>query len=473
MFLLTAIAFVAIFSLLILVHECGHFWAAKLSGIKVEEFGFGLPPKLWGVKKGETEYTINLIPFGGFVRMLGEDSSHGKKSKRSINNKSLRVQTVVVLAGVFMNFLLAFLLLVFGFLIGIEPLIVDENDFNNAIYNGVAVVEPLKGEISDYSDNKDIQALYLSRFVYLQNDASVFADKLLGGDVIIKIDGNEIITENDLLLAIESKPKITLEIFRPEVGVISVPDVLLPIQSPVITNVLADSPAKASGLSQGERIVSVNGRTIYSSQDLVDFTKEVFDGGGEKVRYGILREGKMIYADITLNEKGLIGVLLSDPVRDFGNLSLYRSSVLHNLVEIHKVKYGIFKASVVAVSEMWRLGRLTAGMFVHVLGTFLSGASVPEGVSGPVGIAQMTAVTIQAGFAAIIRFVALLSLSLGVINFLPIPALDGGRFLFILIQAVTGRRPNPKFEGLIHNTGFILLLLFLAYITFNDVLNLF
>ena len=98
----------------------GHFAAAKRAGVKVEEFGFGLPPRIWGIKKGETLYSINWIPFGGFVRMLGEDAS--SHDKRSFSNQSFWVQTKIVCAGVFMNLLMSFLLLTFGFLIGIEPL---------------------------------------------------------------------------------------------------------------------------------------------------------------------------------------------------------------------------------------------------------------------------------------------------------------------------------------------------------------
>ena len=151
---------------------------------------------------------------------------------------------------------------------------------------------------------------------------------------------------------------------------------------------------------------------------------------------------------------------------------MYTSYVPHELLGVEKVSYG-FLSPVVAVQEMVRLGKLTAVMFVDVFGGFLTGSEVPAGVAGPVGIAQMTFVNLQNGFAAMLRFVALLSLSLGVINILPIPALDGGRAVFIIYHAVTGRKPNPRIEQWIHTAGFLLLLLFLAYVTFNDVLSFF
>ena len=115
-YLITVIVFVLVFSVLVLVHEFGHFYMAKKSGIKVEEFGFGLPPRVLGKKKGETIYSINAVPFGGFVRMYGEDSKNSKylKSKRSFAAKPLRSRILVVTAGVIMNFLLAWFLLFIG-----------------------------------------------------------------------------------------------------------------------------------------------------------------------------------------------------------------------------------------------------------------------------------------------------------------------------------------------------------------------
>lgn len=127
---ITIVVFLVIFSALILIHEFGHFTAAKRAGVKVEEFGMGLPPRIWGVKKGETLYSINWIPFGGFVRMLGEDGE-SKKNQNSFASKSPAVQLWIVSAGVVMNLLLSFVLLTIGFWIGIDPLMVDQEDFYN------------------------------------------------------------------------------------------------------------------------------------------------------------------------------------------------------------------------------------------------------------------------------------------------------------------------------------------------------
>lgn len=467
MYILTAIVFVLIFSLLILVHEFGHFWAAKRADVKVEEFGFGLPPRMFGKKKGETIYSLNWIPFGGFVRMLGEDGSdpESKKNKRSFVNKTLWQQTKIVCAGVFMNLFLAFLLLTFGFMIGIEPLIASVDDFYAGIRDGVVKVEAT--EIVDEDvESTGYGQTYLSRMVYLEDSASIFYGTLKDQDIILTVNDKEILNEEDLISALHFESKLKLNFYRPNEGETSVV-INVKEQHPVITYIEESSPA-ATYLRVGDKVKSINGKNVSSGEQVVSFTQENESGS---ILYNIIRDGGENSFSIPLREDGRIGVAVADLVYSL-NTSVYESYVPHTVLSIEKVKYG-WGAPIQAVKEMWRLGKITAAMFVNVLGNFLKGGEVPEGVSGPVGIAQMTYVFLQDGFAAIIRFVALLSLSLGVINILPIPALDGGRLLFIVIQGFTGKRPSPRIESLIHGAGFVFLLLFIVYVTFNDVLRLF
>lgn len=542
MIILAILLFVVIFSSLIFIHELGHFVAAKRAGVKVEEFGFGLPPRIWGKKKGETIYSINLIPFGGFVRMLGEDSSDpdAAKNKRSLVNQSFWSQTKIVCAGVFMNLLLSFVLLTFGFMIGIEPLIANQEDFYTAIKEGHVEIEPgvvvvesnepyntvvHNGEEIDIRSfepgdriltdgespilsieewNKtlaDIQEsgvaplltmdradgtggaeyltkeklgqitlapMYLSRFVFAEKGLSTFSDILQDGDVIIKINGTQIIDEEALLGALKNTKEVNLEYYRPSEGVLE-SNVTLNPKHPLITYIEDGSPADEAGLLMGDQILTINGEEVISSVSVISATQE---HAGAPIDYEILRGEEVLSFTITPREDKRIGVALGD-ILDYPNLSLYQSYVPHTVLDVQEVSYNPIAAAAEAVSEMWRLGKLTAVMFLNVLGNFVSGGDVPEGVSGPVGIAQMTYVFMQDGFASIIRFVALLSLSLGVINILPIPALDGGRFFFILVQGITGKKANPKLEGWIHTVGFVFLLLFIAFITFHDLLRLF
>ncbi|MFT7183885.1 MAG: regulator of sigma E protease [Oceanicoccus sp.] len=539
--LLTIVAFLVIFSVLILIHELGHFTAAKRAGVKVEEFGMGLPPRIWGVKKGETLYSINWIPFGGFVRMLGEDGK-ASKSKRSFESKTPAAQLWIVSAGVVMNFLLAFVLLTIGFWVGIDPLMTSQEDFYEGLRNeqvlvepGLVVVETIEeyntvfydGEdldvrsfepgdrilavdslvISDYSDWEEVlvkletenlmasvdyadggsggeylnldlidqltlNPVNIPRLLYIEDANSVFANVLEGGDVLIRMDGMEIINEEDLYSTISKNTTVSLDVYRPGEGMLTISDLAIPAYHPVITYVIPGSPADLVGIEAGDAVSSIGGIEVWESSLVPDLNSETKASEGQVV-YQILRDGNDFEFEITLDESDHVGIAVSDRVDYYRNLSLYQGYMLHSLIEIVPEQHGLVEAPFVAVTEMWRLGKITAVMFLDVFRGFLGAQAVPEGVAGPVGIAQMTFTVVQDGFSSVLRFVALLSLSLGVVNILPIPALDGGRAVFILFRGFTGRKPDPRIENFIHMAGFVLLMLFIVYITFNDVLNLF
>ena len=544
-FILTVVIFIIVFSVLILIHEAGHFFAAKRAGVKVEEFGMGLPPRMFGIKKGETIYSINWIPFGGFVRMLGEDTSskESRSSERSFANQPLRTQAWIVVAGVVMNLLLAFVLLTVGFSIGIEPLISTEEDFYAGIQDGTVNVEPgivvvesnqpyntvvYNGEdlevrsfevgdriiTSGGSDSLDsveewqamvdsvnaggeaplvqmdradgsggaeylskdllsqtvFSTLYLPRLVYREDATSVFSGVLTEGDAIIRINGEEILSSDDLYTHLEGEELVTLTIYRAGLGDMELP-FSVPVNLPIVTYVQPESPAELGGIQIGDRIMALNGVNVHSAQEVTDLTVEYAKEGS--IRYTLPRGEEIRIIELSPREEdGRVGIGLSDLLPNYGNLSLYESYVPHTLMGFETVQYG-WSAPWVALKEMGRLAKITAVMFAGVLQQFVSGGGVPEGVAGPVGIAQMTFVTVQAGFAAMLRFVALLSLSLGVINILPIPALDGGKFFFIVVRALTGKKMNPKHENLIHAGGFFFIICLILYITFNDVVKLF
>lgn len=541
---LTVIAFVVIFSVLILIHELGHFTAAKRAGVKVEEFGFGLPPRLIGIKKGETIYSINWIPFGGFVRMLGEDTTtkESRASDRSFANQPLRTQAWIVVAGVVMNLLLSFALLTVGFVIGIEPLIATQEDFYEGIAEGTVNAEPgflvvesnqpyntvdyngqdlevrsfepgdrilddgsiplttieqweallervNAGEeqpmiLMDRSDGAgggeyltielleqtEFAPFYLSRLIYKGAEGALWNTYLEDGDSIITVDGIQILSAEDLYAAMNGKTIIEVGAYRPGFGdfTVSVP---LPASYPLVTYIEPGSPAEVAGVQLNDQILALNSISTTSAQSVTEQTAEFAPEGS--IVYTLLREEEPFdLVIIPRAEDSRIGIGLTDFLPNYGNLSLYEGVVPHTLLGFDKVQYG-WSAPVIAIEEMGRLAKSTAVMFFGVLKQFISGAGVPEGVSGPVGIAQMTFVTIQDGFAALLRFVALLSLSLGVINILPIPALDGGKFFFIMVQAITGKKLSPKYEQIIHAGGFFFLIALIFYITFNDVMNLF
>ena len=363
---LTAIAFIVIFSILVLIHEWGHFTAARRAGIKVEEFGLGLPPlakNIYKDKKGTT-YTLNWIPFGGFVRLYGEDSEDPKvlKDKKSFASKTIWQRTTVILAGVFMNFVLAWAIITIGFMVGMKPFLVTHEDVEKGIEAGL--IETQDG-------------IYVSK-------APIEESAFLDGDMIINIEGIGYVESSELINVIKPNETYNLTVIR-----------------------------------------------------------------GDK---------EEVVIEVKTDQEGKFGIEISD------------QKIITN---VNNITYPFYIAPIEAGKEVARLSVLTVKMFGNVIVSLVGKLTIPDGVAGPVGIAKMTHRFVQEGFMALMQFMALISISLGVINVMPFPALDGGRFLFIVFELITRRKPNAKWERIIHTTGFGLLMILIVVITWNDILGLF
>lgn len=463
--LLTIIAFLVIFSVLILVHEWGHFFAARRNGIRVEEFGIGLPPRIWGKKIGEVFYSVNWIPFGGFVRMLGEDprDKMAKRSPKSFMRKTLWQRTQVVCAGVLMNFILAWVLLSAGFMLGMQPLIVSSDDFLESIRDGR--IETVPGEVND-------QIFELPRVVVASPVAGLEV-----GDMILRVNGEELFYGIELSETLNDGQTFSMDVWRDgvefsfEVTFDSLfADSALYEMSPVVSHVFEETPAFDAGLQIGDQVFAVNGEEVLVAEDIV----EIISQDKEPVTYEILRAEEVLSFTMERNEEGLVGVLLGDLLTDPENgFSFYDGMLKTSVMEIHDVQYVWYEAPIQAFSEMKRISVYTAIMVGKVFGNIFMTGDVPDTVAGPVGIAQMTGFYLEEGLVALMRFTALLSLSLGVINIFPFPALDGGRMLFIAYEAVRGKPVDARVEAIIHSIGFLLLMGILLLVTFQDVQRLF
>lgn len=542
-FFISVIVFILIFSVLILVHEFGHFWMAKRAGVRVEEFGFGLPPRIFGKKKGSTLYSLNWIPFGGFVRLYGEDPSEkgAIKSKESFITKTPWQKTTIVLGGVFMNFVLAWLLITFGLLFGLEPLIIGYDQFADQVRNGNvsmspyhvfekanAEIEVRTGDylmmINDFPLNKvtDIESyiatlpgkeleLWIRHFgdddgeingydpgigsidrkytlsrsaakealqlfpvasvprVIMQKDTQLLG--LQKGDTVLRINQKEVLGEQDFFDYLYKGKVGKIDVLRD--GRIMTVSPNTSFSHTIVDQVLEDSPASLAGIMSGDVFVSIEGTEVFEPREVQDVTK-ASAVNSDSLNYVFLREGKEISIDVIPNADGLIGVALS-PMKTTGGLDIefYESFFISSVIDVKAEKYGIFKAPFKAFSEIKNVSLITAKMMGEVFSRILSSGEVPDSVAGPVGIAQMTHISVQDGFFAVIRFAAILSLSLGVLNVLPFPALDGGRFVFVIFEGISGRRISHKFEAMVHAIGFVFLLLLIVLITWNDITKLF
>jgi regulator of sigma E protease len=190
----------------------------------------------------------------------------------------------------------------------------------------------------------------------------------------------------------------------------------------------------------------------------------------ENMVYKVQRGQAQLEFIVPKDTNGLIGVMLSPVVKlDQYQSSFYVKTVAYSVLKIEDIKYPFWLAPGQALQEMGRLSVLTVQMFGNVFSSLFTRLSVPEGVAGPIGIAQMTYVFVQEGLMSLIRFTALLSLSLAIINILPFPGLDGGRFFLIIVPLILRRKINPKLEAMIHLFGFMVLMLLILLVTFNDI----
>ena len=243
--------------------------------------------------------------------------------------------------------------------------------------------------------------------------------------------------------------------------------------STLVDRVLAGSPADQAGVKPFDVFVSIEGVEVHDPQDVKD-TTQFMAQTVEALTYVFEREGEEMTFQITPDETGIIGVALSSMKKTHAfDGEFYETFVSSSVLDVAERRVGLLKAPFEAFTEIKQVSVLTARMMGSVFADIFSSGEVPDSVAGPVGIAQMTHVSVQNGFMDVIRFAAILSLSLGVLNILPFPALDGGRFVFIVYEAITGHKLNQKFEAMIHSIGFAVLLLLIVLITWNDIARLF
>ncbi len=538
--LLTIFVFIAILSILVLAHEFGHYYFARRAGVRVDEFGFGLPPRLWSKKIGETLYSLNLFPVGGFVRLFGESASEpgALKNPRSYASKTLRERFFIVSAGVCINIFLAVFLLFSGFLIGIKPLLIDQQDILTAIENGqlqiktgymIKEVQPDSLAEKVGIEKNDVLVEVNSRGVITQNllTQSVLHGKDIGlslklrrGDSLIQLNiPKQKFDDSGLGIGLYESfmvPRILVQSVDPQSEVakagIKAGDMLLSInhvpvyssddyqslltrktvtiqyerqykvyettvtfpqrRSVVVGDVVFGSGADKAELKKGDVILQVQRQDIVSPEQAIDLLN-TSKTSGQPAQLLVERAGKTLTLFLSLGSDGTFGVRLTPIINQNLGMVLEETTLPTTMVELKPVRYGFFKSLEKSITETYRLGRSTLGMFGSLITDLFSTFSVPEGVSGPVGIAQMTGVFVSEGLMSLLRFMALLSLSLGILNLLPFPGLDGGRLLFIIIEGVIGRPVNQKFEQIVHAIGGLCLIVIIFAVTYKDIARLF
>ena len=424
-----------IFSIIIIFHELGHFLLAKKNGIKVNEFSLGMGPRLLSYQGKETRYSLKLLPIGGSCMMLGEDETC--EDPRAFNKKGVWARISVIAGGPIFNFILAFILAMFvvGFTGIDKPTVTSVTDGFAASEAGLKegdIITSING--SSISIGRDIS-------VYFQFHPIKDSEPI---DITYKRDGKSY----DATLIPTSYERFLLGFgYNPD-------------DKPCeLTSITKGSVFESAGIKKGDILVAIDGNKIASGKDLGEYTtKYPFTSNPVKVTY--LRDGNENTVEVTPKSSGkLYTIGLSYNEVRSGKQTNPLNIVKYSYME---VKFWI-KTTVASVGQM------------------IMGNVSKDDISDPVGIVNMIgdsyeaakAIDISTVFLQLAYIMILLSANLGVMNLLPFPALDGGRLVFLLIEAIRGKPIPAEKEGLVHFAGFVLLMLLMVFVVYNDIMHIF
>jgi len=431
---ISILIFIAILTFLIVIHELGHFITAKMAKIKVEEFGLGLPPRIWGFDRGGTKWSINWIPLGGFCKMAGEEDP---SIPDSLAGKKPKVRLLVLSAGSLAMILFPLWLLPLAYMLPLDRYVEHAPRITN-VYEGSPAA------------NASLQI----------------------NDIVLSVDGKQVYTSDDLYTAIDSKAgqEIKLLISRnssylnvniaPLATETSQPGGLVGIEAHnkgiLIYNVSENSPAANASLQLNDVILTADRTKVDTSRDLNKITNE---NAGQEIILVIARAGKIL-------EVPIVPRIKEDIPAGQGALGIQATP---GGTYINKA-YASWEAIPRGLSDY-------GAIFIGIKDSFgmLFAGEVPadKAVAGPIGIAQLTNEVSAGGPADLFEFAALISIILGIMNLLPLPALDGGRLVFVIIEAIRkGKRVSAKTESKIHLVGFILLLVLFVVISYNDIVRI-
>lgn len=414
-----------VFSVIVLFHELGHFLLAKRNGIAVTEFSLGMGPRLLSTEKGGTRYSLKLFPIGGSCMMVGEDEEDD--SEGSFNKASVWARISVVAAGPIFNFILAFVFaMIITSVVGYDPArVLQVTEGSPAAQAGLKegdVITEFQGK--HISIGRDLDS-YMTLHGLQDEEISL----------TYKRDGEK----HDIQFQANSENRYMLGFTYLSEG------------TPEITQVMLNSAMANAGVMPGDIIREINGNAVADSQELQAYLQE-HPLDGTEITLGIERDGKVEAISATPQMTKRVD-----------------SGFVYNIYREKTNFLGVMKYSAVEV-------RYWISTTVESLMMLIKGQFSVNDLSGPVGIIDVIGDSYEEAksegavmvWMQMLYWAILLSANLGVMNLLPIPALDGGRLVFLLIEAVRKKRLNPDVEGMVHFAGFVLLMMLMVFVMFND-----
>lgn len=449
---------------LVFTHEMGHFLFARLFGMRVEKFSIGFPPKIFSWRRGETEYVIGATPLGGYVKIAGlidenldTDFAYRPPQHWEFRAKPIWQRMLVIAAGVLFNVLLAVLIF--------------------------AGLKWAYGEL--YIPAENVQAVYVSK------GSLADAMGLRTGDRIVAVNGRPLERYGDLrnLEALLADPFTITVVRQSDTLTFTGPSDLmtqlsrhggllgLSVDPPLVGGVQEGMPAAQAGLQPGDRILAIDSITINFWNELVEVVQQR-GGGPVRVRWLRADTSAAVPAGAVLVERRPDGIVYEttlrpsyDPASNRYYLGIVAPTppLLMAYFGVQRVRYGVGAALLGGIEETWTHTRV----ILTSLHRMVTGQeSFRENVGGPIMIAKVTKEAADAGARAFWNIVAVLSITLAIVNILPVPALDGGHLLFLLYELVTRREPSVRVRLALQQVGMMLLIALMAFVILNDLLRL-
>ncbi len=445
--------FVVAIGVLVTVHEFGHFWVARRVGVKVLRFSVGFGRSLWTRRAGpdQTEYVLAAIPLGGYVKMLDENEGEVAEEERhrAFNRQVLWKRIAIVVAGPAFNFLFAIFAYWLTFIIGIgglKPIIGEVEPGGAAAAAGLAAGQRIVAV--DGRETRTWQGVVESIIGATLKDADLELEVEATGAAahIVTLDlqgkGVDEFSRGQMFEALGLTPK-------------------RPVVPPVLDEITPGSPAESAGLRSGDRVVALDGDRIASWREFVAYIRAHAE---QPVEIRVEREGATLSLMVRPAKVsgdggasyGRIGAGVTPPAEDFGEF--YAT-----------VRYGPWTAFTRAAAKTWDMTILTLRMLWKMVTLQIS----VKHLSGPISIAQYAGFSAEVGITRFLDFLAIVSISLGILNLLPIPILDGGHLLYYLIESVTGRPMSEEAQFLGQRLGIAMLIGLMSLAFYNDLARIF
>ena len=436
---MTILIAIGVLAFLVFIHELGHFIFAKISNVYVEKFSIGFGPKVFGFKYGETEYLLSAIPLGGYVKMYGESPDDIKNNEtpelqgRALTDVNRFKRALIIIGGPLFNFLLAIEIFWGLFASGIPDYKAEIGTIDS---NSPAEIAGLKsGDIIVKVDEENIQSWSeLSSYIAENPNKNI---EITLDDGTVKTVTSGVIDQANILNETEPVGNIGINLVLP----------------PIIGRVVPDYPASKAELIREDRIISINNTSISNWDDVRD---QIRANPANELLIKVDRDGKLVDIKLTPMESKegeiTVGIAGVSPIE--GNIL---------------VSYGFIESLKLGVIRSYDFSKL---IFVS-LGKLISGSAPTDQVGGPIMIVKTTADSADSGAGALLFFIAIISINLAVFNLLPIPVLDGGHLLILIIESVTRRKINERIINGFQTVGLLLLLSLMAFAFYNDITKLF